>query len=159
MHGGRAKGFKVPQLLSDAEAHPSKGIAAGAETAPHPIRNGAPVLRIVRYAHDDVSSAAAALLSLLSDDNEPTAVRPRTFAHRRQGALQSVAPTVAQLHPPKDVLENSAYELPIAIGMDETCVANSEQLAHFLDSLGNHAVQLARLKLALELNENAISAV
>jgi uncharacterized protein (DUF1499 family) len=71
----------------------------------------------------------------------------------------NLVPTVAQLHPRKDVLENSAYELPIPISMDETCVTNSEQLAHFLDSLGNHAGQLARLKLALELNENAIGAV
>ena len=54
---------------------------------------------------------------------------------------------------------NRSLELPIAIRVDETCVTNSEQLPHFLDSLGNHAVRLAGLKLALELNENAISAV
>jgi len=36
-------------------------------------------------------------------------------------------------------------ELPIAIGVDETCVTNSEQLPHFLDSLGNHAARLAGL--------------
>ena len=117
------------------------------------------VLRLVRYAHGDVTSAQRRPYCRYS----PTTMNRQLFdpEHLRIAAkcAPNLVPTVAQLHPRKDVLENSAYELPIPISMDETCVTNSEQLAHFLDSLGNHAGQLARLKLALELNENAIGAV
>src|SRR5207237_186410 len=43
--------------------------------------------------------------------------------------------------------------------VDETGTADSQKSFHLLDRLGDHAVRLAGLKLALELNEGAISAV
>ena len=50
-------------------------------------------------------------------------------------------------------------ELPIAIGMDKTGIANAKQSLQFLDCLGNYAARPAGLELALQLNENLISAI
>ena len=50
-------------------------------------------------------------------------------------------------------------ELPIAIGMDKTGIANTKQSRQFLDCLGDYAARLAALELALQLNENLISAI
>ena len=50
-------------------------------------------------------------------------------------------------------------KLPIAIVMDETGIANTKQSLQFLDCLGYYAARLAALKLALQLNENLISAI
>jgi hypothetical protein len=50
-------------------------------------------------------------------------------------------------------------ELPIAIGMDKTGIANTKQSLQFLDCLGDYAARPAGLELALQLNENLISAI
>jgi hypothetical protein len=50
-------------------------------------------------------------------------------------------------------------KLPIAIVMDKTGIANTKQSLQFLDCLGDYAARPAGLELALQLNENLISAI
>lgn len=49
--------------------------------------------------------------------------------------------------------------LPIAICLDKTGIANTQQSPHFLDCLSDHAAWLAAFKLAFQLNENLIGAI
>ena len=50
-------------------------------------------------------------------------------------------------------------ELPIAINMDKTGIASTQESFHFLDRLCDHAARLVGLKLVLQLNENLIGAI
>jgi hypothetical protein len=47
-------------------------------------------------------------------------------------------------------------ELPIAIDMDKTAIANIQQSLQLLNRLGDYTARLVGLELALQLNENLI---
>jgi hypothetical protein len=49
-------------------------------------------------------------------------------------------------------------DLPIAIGMDKTAIANIQQSLQSLNGLGDYTARLVGLELALQLNEDLIGA-
>jgi hypothetical protein len=76
-----------------------------------------------------------------------------------QARVARAANLMGSLRPFSAFPHRTPVELPIAISMDKTGIANTQQSLQFLDCLGDHAARLVGLELILQLNENLISAV